>query len=78
MRKNYCAFGRGTLKFLEPGNRKILAFVREWENEKILCVVNLSRTAQPVELDLRSSRRACRWNCSAALHSRPSANCPTC
>ena len=52
VRKNYCAFGRGTLKFLEPGNRKILAFVREWENEKILCVVNLSRTAQPVELDL--------------------------
>jgi maltose alpha-D-glucosyltransferase/alpha-amylase len=52
VRKNYCAFGRGTLKLLKPGNRKILAFVREWEDEKILCVVNLSRTAQPVELDL--------------------------
>ena len=52
VRKNYKAFGRGRLEFLEPGNRKILAFVREWEDELILCVVNLSRTAQPVELDL--------------------------
>jgi maltose alpha-D-glucosyltransferase/alpha-amylase len=52
VRKSYRVFGRGTLKFLEPGNRKILAFVREWENEKVLVVVNLSRTAQPVELDL--------------------------
>jgi maltose alpha-D-glucosyltransferase/alpha-amylase len=52
VRKNYKAFGRGTIKFLEPGNRKIFAYVREWENETILCVVNLSRTAQPVELDL--------------------------
>ncbi len=52
VRKNYKAFGRGTLTFLEPGNRKILAYVREWHDEIILCVVNLSRTAQPVELDL--------------------------
>ena len=52
VRKNYRAFGRGTLRFLAPGNRKILAYVREWQDEKILCVVNLSRTAQPVELDL--------------------------
>ncbi len=52
VRKNYKAFGRGTLRFLDPGNRKILAYVREWGDEIILCVVNLSRTAQPVELDL--------------------------
>ncbi|MBU0750614.1 MAG: maltose alpha-D-glucosyltransferase [Gammaproteobacteria bacterium] len=52
VRKNYKAFGRGSIHFLEPGNRKILAYVREWENETLLCVVNLSRTAQPVELDL--------------------------
>ncbi|MDI6745518.1 MAG: maltose alpha-D-glucosyltransferase [Rhodocyclaceae bacterium] len=54
VRKNYKAFGRGSINFLEPGNRKILAYVREWENEIILCVVNLSRTAQPVELDISS------------------------
>ncbi len=52
VRKNYKAFGRGSIQFLSPGNRKILAYVREWENETLLCVVNLSRNAQPVELDL--------------------------
>ncbi|MCF8178434.1 MAG: maltose alpha-D-glucosyltransferase [Sulfuritalea sp.] len=52
VRKNYKAFGRGSIKFLEAGNRKILSYVREWENEIILCVVNLSRNAQPVELNL--------------------------
>lgn len=52
IRKNYKAFGRGTIKFLEPGNRKILAYVLEWEDETLLCVVNLSRSSQPVELDL--------------------------
>jgi len=52
VRKNYKAFGRGSIKFLEPGNRKILAYVLEWKNETLLCVVNLSRTSQPVELDL--------------------------
>jgi maltose alpha-D-glucosyltransferase / alpha-amylase len=52
VRKNHQAFGRGTLKFLKPGNRKVLAYVREFEGEAILCVSNLSRAAQPVELDL--------------------------
>jgi trehalose synthase len=52
VRKNYKAFGRGSIIFLEPGNRKILAYVREYEDETLLCVVNLSRNAQPVELDL--------------------------
>ncbi len=52
VRKNFKAFGRGKIRFLEPGNRKILAYVREWGNETLLCVVNLSRNAQPVELDL--------------------------
>lgn len=52
VRKKHQAFGRGQLRFLHPGNRKILAYVREWHDEIILCVVNLSRSAQPVELDL--------------------------
>ena len=52
VRKHYQAFGRGTISFLEPGNRKILAYIREYEDEILLCVVNLSRNAQPVELDL--------------------------
>ncbi len=52
MRKNYKAFGRGTINFLTPENRKILAFTREYEDELILVVVNLSRFSQVVELDL--------------------------
>ena len=57
VRKRHLAFGRGTLRFLSPGNRKILAYLREYTDETghkdvILCVVNLSRNPQPVELDL--------------------------
>ncbi|MBB4286580.1 maltose alpha-D-glucosyltransferase [Roseospira goensis] len=51
-RKRHRAFGRGTLEFLYPGNRKILAYLRRYEDEVILCVANLSRASQPVELDL--------------------------
>ncbi len=52
MRKNYKAFGRGTIQFLQPDNPKILAFIREYEDETILVVVNLSRFSQVAELDL--------------------------
>ena len=58
VRKQHPAFGRGTLTILLPQNRKILAYVREHENERILCVVNLSRAAQAVELDLSDYRGA--------------------
>jgi maltose alpha-D-glucosyltransferase/alpha-amylase len=50
------AFGRGKLTFLRPGNRKILSYLRETDDDVILCVANLSRTAQPVELDLQRFR----------------------
>jgi maltose alpha-D-glucosyltransferase/alpha-amylase len=53
IRKQSHAFGRGRLSFLRPGNRKILAYLREYGEDAILCVANLARTAQPVELDLR-------------------------
>ncbi len=52
LRKNHQAFGRGKLVFLHPGNRKILAYFRQYENDIILCVTNLSHSAQAVELDL--------------------------
>src|SRR5574340_1430711 len=50
--KGFAAFGRGTLNFLRPANRKILAYLRQYGDERILCVANLARSAQPVELDL--------------------------
>jgi maltose alpha-D-glucosyltransferase/alpha-amylase len=52
LRKQYQAFGRGTIEFLSPKNHRVLAFVREWEEETILIVANLSRFAQHVDLDL--------------------------
>jgi maltose alpha-D-glucosyltransferase / alpha-amylase len=52
LRERHRAFGRGTLELLRPENRKILAFVRRFESEQILCVVNLSRFLQTVDLDL--------------------------
>jgi maltose alpha-D-glucosyltransferase/alpha-amylase len=52
VRKGFQALGRGSLRFLRPANRKILAYMREYADEVILCVANLSRSAQPVELDL--------------------------
>ena len=52
VRRSHRAFSRGSLTFLSPGNRKILAFVREHEGEVLLCVANLSRVSQAVELDL--------------------------
>jgi maltose alpha-D-glucosyltransferase/alpha-amylase len=52
IRRNTRAFGRGTLRFLYPANRKVLAYLREFEGETILCVVNVSRAPQAVELDL--------------------------
>jgi maltose alpha-D-glucosyltransferase/alpha-amylase len=52
MRKNFKAFSRGSIEFLLPENAKVLAFLRQFESETILVVVNLSRFAQPAELDL--------------------------
>jgi maltose alpha-D-glucosyltransferase/alpha-amylase len=52
VRSSSQAFGRGTLNFLRPGNRKVLAYLREYDGDTLLCVVNLSRSAQAVELNL--------------------------
>ncbi|MDR4509608.1 MAG: maltose alpha-D-glucosyltransferase [Candidatus Brocadiaceae bacterium] len=52
MRKRFKAFGRGSIEFLFPDNPKVLAFIRCYQDESILVVMNLSRFAQVVELDL--------------------------
>jgi maltose alpha-D-glucosyltransferase/alpha-amylase len=56
LRKRYKAFGRGKLEFLLPDNRKVLAFLRSYEDEHILMVANLSRFVQYVEIDLSRFR----------------------
>ncbi len=52
LRKCFQSFGRGSLEFLQPENHRVLAFIRRYQNERILVVANLSRFPQPVELDL--------------------------
>ncbi|MBC8167613.1 MAG: alpha-glucosidase C-terminal domain-containing protein, partial [Bryobacteraceae bacterium] len=52
-RKQYKAFGRGSIRFLEPENRKVLVFVRAFGEERLLVVANLSRYTQYIDLDLR-------------------------
>ncbi|HVL67888.1 MAG TPA: maltose alpha-D-glucosyltransferase [Vicinamibacterales bacterium] len=52
LRKQYHVFGRGTIEFLPAQNRKVLAYVRKYQDDVILCVANLARSVQPVELDL--------------------------
>jgi maltose alpha-D-glucosyltransferase/alpha-amylase len=52
-RNSYRVFSRGTMEFLRPSNHRVLAYVRELGNEKILVVNNLSCSAQAVELDLQ-------------------------
>ncbi len=52
VRKSTLAFGRGTMTFIRPPNRSVLCYVRQYKDEVILCVANLSRSAQATELDL--------------------------
>ncbi len=52
VRKTTKVFGRGTLTFIRPANRAVLAYVRQLGDEAILCVANISRSAQAVELDM--------------------------
>ncbi|MFC1927082.1 maltose alpha-D-glucosyltransferase [Chloroflexota bacterium] len=52
LRKRFKAFGRGSLEFLQPKDRKVLAFLRRYQDEVILVVANLSHAAQQTQLDL--------------------------
>src|SRR5258708_12917324 len=51
VRKSTLAFGRGTMAFIRPVNRSVLAYVRQHGDEGILCVANLSRSAQAPQLN---------------------------
>src|SRR4029077_21243083 len=69
VRRQHKAFGRGSIRFLRPQNRKILAYLREYEGEAILCVANVSRSAQAVELDLAefSGRTPVELSCNSVF-----------
>jgi maltose alpha-D-glucosyltransferase/alpha-amylase len=52
VRKSSKVFGRGSLTFIRARNRSVMVYVRQYENDVILCVANLSRSAQATEIDL--------------------------
>jgi maltose alpha-D-glucosyltransferase/alpha-amylase len=52
LRAQHQVFGRGALEFVRTSNRKVLTYVRTYQDERVLCVANLSRTVQPVEIPL--------------------------
>ena len=68
VRRSHVSFGRGTLRFLYPSNRKVLAYLRESPDERILCVANVSRAAQAVELDLAEFKDAVPIELTAGSH----------
>ncbi len=53
MRKHFKAFSQGSIQFLYPENAKVICFIRQYKDELILVVINLSRFSQAVELDLK-------------------------
>ena len=77
LRQRYRAFGRGSLEMLLPDNRKVFAFIRRLGEERILCVFNLSRHVQCVELDLSEFRARCPSNSPATRSFRRSVTSPT-
>src|SRR5216684_55644 len=52
VRKSSKIFGRGSLSFIRPANRSVFVYVRQYQNDVLLCVANLSRSAQAAEIDL--------------------------
>ena len=52
VRKSRKVFGRGSLTFIRPTNRSVLVYVRQHQGDVVLCVANLSRSAQAAEIDL--------------------------
>ncbi len=54
VRKEHRVFGRGSLEFVNCPNHRIVAYLRKYQDQTVLIVNNLSRFAQPVELDLSS------------------------
>ena len=71
LRKRYRSFGRGSLEMLQPDNRKVLAFIRRFEDERLLVIANLSRVC-PGRLDgpLEFRGAWCQSRCSAGSRCR--------
>jgi maltose alpha-D-glucosyltransferase/alpha-amylase len=52
LRRQHQVFGRGSIEFVRTDNRKVLTYLRRHGNDVVLCVANLSRAVQPVQIPL--------------------------
>src|SRR5919106_366918 len=52
LRRQHPVFGRGSIEFIRTDNRKVLTYVRRYQKDVVLCVANLSRAVQPVQVPL--------------------------
>ena len=71
-------FGFGTYEPIQTSNSRIFALIRRFEDDLVLCVHNLGRSAQAVELDLREFEGRYPVERSAVHGFRGSASSPTC
>jgi len=76
VRKRHPAFGQGSYTELPASNPSVLAFVREFGDDVVLCVNNLSRFHQPVELDLRRFEGCTPVELSGGVHFPPIGELP--
>jgi maltose alpha-D-glucosyltransferase/alpha-amylase len=52
LRKEHPVFGLGSYEPIEPSNPRVFAHIRRLEDDLVLCVHSLARSAQAVELSL--------------------------
>ena len=77
LRKLFRVFGRGTLEFLDPSNRKVLAYLRRNSAMSRCCVWRIFRASRSRWISIcRSSKAWSRWKCSATWISRRSSANP--
>ncbi|MFC0862594.1 maltose alpha-D-glucosyltransferase [Sphaerimonospora cavernae] len=76
IRKRHPVFGLGEFTELNSSNPSVLAFVRELGDDRVLCVNNLSRFPQPVELDLRRFEGATPVECMGGVPFPPIGELP--
>ncbi|MBO2529516.1 MULTISPECIES: maltose alpha-D-glucosyltransferase [Thermobifida] len=76
IRKQHPVFGTGDFTELHASNPSVFAFVREYGDDRMLCVNNLSRFPQPVELDLRRFEGITPIECTGGVHFPPIGELP--
>ena len=57
VRRKFKVFGRGSLEIVNVDNHKVLAFLRKYESETILVVINFAASPQSAHIDLSAYQK---------------------